>query len=140
MNSLFAHIPATRIRIGRTSMTSEVSPERAARESRAGPRCWRLSWLPDRWLSRTQALAGMELDALISEMDSVDDRIVFAMMETRADLLEITVQDAALLIWGRIVQRHHEQHGPPGPDVREWLGLPPDCDSGSSRRVFPEHA
>lgn len=140
MNSLSAHIPATRIQIGRTSMTSEVSPERASRESRAGPRCWRLSWLPDRWLSRKQALAGMELDALISEPDTVDDRIVFAMMETRADLLEITVAQAALLIWNRIVARHREQHGPPGADVREWLDLPPDCDSGSGRRVFPEHA
>ncbi|WP_157171897.1 hypothetical protein [Nocardia higoensis] len=140
MNSLFAHIPATRIRIDRTSMTSEVSPERAARESRAGPRCWRLSWLPDRWLSRSQALAGMELDVLLSDMDAVDDRIGFAMMETRADLLGMTVQEVATTIWNRIVARRYAQHGPPGPDVREWLELPPDFDSGSSRRVFPEHA
>ncbi|MBF6353862.1 hypothetical protein IU449_04745 [Nocardia higoensis] len=140
MNSLFAHIPATRLRIDATSMTSEVSPERAARESRAGPRCWRLSWLPDRWLSRRQALAGMELDVLVSEPDLVDDRIVFAMMETRADLLGIPVQDALIRIWERIVRRHHERYGPPGPDVREWLELPPDFDTGSNRRVFPEHA
>jgi len=134
------HIPATRIRVDRTSMTSEVSPERAARESRAGPRCWRLSWLPDRWLSRRQALAGMEFDAILSTIDTVDDRIGFAMMELRADQLGMTVQEAATTLWERIVARRLVLHGPPGPDVREWLELPPESDSGSSRRVFPEHA
>ncbi len=53
------------------SLTSSVTPEYAYRADNSG--IWKLSWLSDRSLNRMQALAGMELDELLSSLDLVDD-------------------------------------------------------------------
>ncbi|MFD0360069.1 hypothetical protein ACFQZZ_01220 [Nocardia sp. GCM10030253] len=83
------------------SMTSSVTPEWAWR---AGPEepAWRLSWLPNP-LTREQALAGMELQEILSRPDLASDPTAHAL----ADQLGITVRQALSLLHQRMLDRSH---------------------------------
>ncbi|MBA4854293.1 hypothetical protein [Nocardia farcinica] len=102
------------------TMTSDVTPEWACRETGDGPRRWRLSWLPDRLLTREQARAGMELDELLSDPAAVGDRFAHARMAERADRLGILWEHALILISKRILTRLRTREGEPVPQ-------PPGC-------------
>ncbi|MET7772251.1 hypothetical protein [Nocardia sp. NPDC005366] len=89
-------------------MTSDRSPEYACREPPPAHRIWCLSWLPDLFLLREQALAGMELDELLSDPDLIHDGIAHAAIADRADVLGIDWEHAAVLLYRRIVARELE--------------------------------
>ncbi|MCP2292614.1 hypothetical protein ACFYT3_33280 [Nocardia amikacinitolerans] len=114
------------------TMISDLSPESAYRD---GADLWRLSWLPGRTLSREQALAGMELDELLSDPDMVHDRIAHAHAAERADRLGILLDHAIILLHKRIVARLRDRpdESAPGP-----VGA---CDpSGPRARCVPQRA
>ncbi|RBO94109.1 hypothetical protein [Nocardia puris] len=48
------------------TITSDLTDHTAHRVAEKWPNSWRLSWLPDRLLTREQALAGMDLAEIIS--------------------------------------------------------------------------
>ncbi|MEV0296439.1 hypothetical protein [Nocardia sp. NPDC050710] len=93
------------------TMISDVSPEYAYRDAGTGDAVWRLSWLPDRRLTREQALAGMELDELLSDLSIVHDRIAHAQAASRADTLGIMWEHALILLSKRIEERLQQQPG-----------------------------
>ncbi|MEU7143759.1 hypothetical protein ABZ942_30255 [Nocardia sp. NPDC046473] len=86
-------------------MTSDRTPESAHRVADSTSEVWRLSWLPDRELSREQALAGMELDELLGDPRAVDDPTALARMDGYASELGLTTTDAVLLIAQRMAAR-----------------------------------
>ncbi|WP_228000535.1 hypothetical protein [Nocardia australiensis] len=83
------------------SMTSSVTPEWAWRADRDEP-AWQLSWLPKQ-LTREQALAGMQLQEILSRPDPASDPDAHA----QAGALGITVQQALSLLHQRILDRRH---------------------------------
>ncbi|WP_187703018.1 hypothetical protein [Nocardia yunnanensis] len=89
------------IEITTRRMSSDVSPEYAART--AGH--WRLSWLPWRRLSLAQALAGMQLDELLSDPTVVDDAQAQAQAAAYAARLGIAVDRAVILLAQRLAER-----------------------------------
>ncbi|MFR9749896.1 hypothetical protein ACL02S_02550 [Nocardia sp. 004] len=116
------------------TMTSDITPESAYRDSAGSGSCWQLSWLPDRRLTRTQALAGMRLDELLSDPRMVHDRTARARGETYADQLGILRDHAVILLAKRMAarlereRRAHTAPAPPGDHTDETPlthGCPP---------------
>lgn len=60
------------------SMTSDITAESAHRLAGEWAKSWRLSWLPDRLLTRDQAMAGMDLAEIFSTQDFRHDSTVRA--------------------------------------------------------------
>jgi hypothetical protein len=93
------------------TIISDLSPESAYREISPGTRVWRLSWLPDRRLTWEQAMAGMELDEILSDPDVVHDRRAHADASARADTLGIIWEHAVILLSKRMMARLGQQEG-----------------------------
>ncbi|QBS43644.1 hypothetical protein [Nocardia sp. CS682] len=115
------------IMVNDTVMVSAVSPESAFR--RAGKDNWGLSWLPDRDLTFTQALAGMELDRLLSNPELAHDATTHARLDLLADQLGLPVAQAVTLLSERLVERMHadsstavQVSGPRKELIDRWLG------------------
>ncbi|WP_405164056.1 hypothetical protein OG203_02760 [Nocardia sp. NBC_01499] len=87
------------------SMTSDRTPESAHRVTDSTIEVWRLSWLPDRELTRGQARAGMEFDELLGDPGAVDDPTALARMDSYAGELGIATTDAVLRIARRMAAR-----------------------------------
>ncbi|WP_433603044.1 hypothetical protein ACQPXH_15590 [Nocardia sp. CA-135953] len=87
------------------TMISDITPESAYRQTGAGTAVWRLSWLPDRLLTREQALAGMELDEILSDPDIVHDRHAHADAAILAGRVGIVWEQAVILLSKRILAR-----------------------------------
>ncbi|WP_199856750.1 hypothetical protein [Nocardia suismassiliense] len=87
------------------SMVSDISPESAYREIGSGAAVWQLSWLPGRPLTREQALAGMELDELLSNLDSVHDGHAQVHAAMLAGTVGIIWEHAVILLFKRILAR-----------------------------------
>ncbi|WP_280461795.1 hypothetical protein [Nocardia carnea] len=84
-------------------ITSDVTVEHAYRDNESDAAGWRLSWLPDRPLTREQALAGMMLDVLVSDPESALTEIAEA--EAHAVTLGIRFEQAVILLAQRIEER-----------------------------------
>ncbi|WP_280260447.1 hypothetical protein [Nocardia abscessus] len=95
------------------TMTSDITPESACRDTDATDG-WRLSWLPDRRLTHSQALAGMRLDELLSDPHLVHDRMTQARVEVYADQLGILRDHAVILLAKRMAARLGQELGPKG--------------------------
>lgn len=93
------------------TMISDLSPESAYRETGSGAAVWRLSWLPGRLLTREQAIAGMELDEILSDPDMVHDRHAHADAAILAGTVGIIWEQAVILLSKRILARLHEDPG-----------------------------
>ncbi|MFF0492237.1 hypothetical protein ACWDSJ_35095 [Nocardia sp. NPDC003482] len=87
------------------SITSDVTPEWAVRVDRVALHSWRLSWLPDRLVTRDQAVAGMELDELLSEPGGVADPDLLTRADRRAAQLFIRRDHAVILLARRSAAR-----------------------------------
>ncbi|MEV5839154.1 hypothetical protein [Nocardia sp. NPDC052112] len=87
------------------TMISDISPESAYRETGSEAAVWRLSWLPDRRLNREQAMAGMELDEILSDPDIVHDRHAHADAAVLAGTVGIIWEQAVILLSKRIIAR-----------------------------------
>ncbi|MEU8895906.1 hypothetical protein [Nocardia sp. NPDC048505] len=87
------------------TMTSDITPETAYRETGSGDRLWRLSWLPDRLLTREQARAGMELDEILSDIDSVHNRHTQARAADCAGVLGLLWEQAVIMLSKRMIAR-----------------------------------
>lgn len=85
-------------------LTSDLTPESAFQNDICRHDGWQLSWLPTRWLTYEQALAGMQLDELLS-----DPEIPFPSVHSRADvyasMLGLTVGEAVETLFQRIASR-----------------------------------
>ncbi|MGK8523784.1 hypothetical protein ACRS6B_20585 [Nocardia asteroides] len=92
------------------TMTSDITPESACRDTDG----WRLSWLPDRRLTHSQALAGMHLDELLSDPHAVHDRMAQARVEIYANQLGILRDHAVILLAKRMAARLGQQLRPEG--------------------------
>ncbi len=110
-------------------MISGVTPESARRTTRSDEEVWRLSWLPDRELTRDQALAGMELDEMLSDLARVHDPALHAAAEIRAAALGLTVEQALILLATQILGRMNDERDEQSP--RRRAGGP-----GFGRRVI----
>ncbi|MGI5219274.1 hypothetical protein [Nocardia sp. CA-290969] len=84
-------------------ITSDVTPEHAYRDNESDAMGWRLSWMPDRPLTREQALAGMMLDVLVSDPEFM--RTKTAEAKAHADILGIRFEQAVILLAQRIEER-----------------------------------
>ncbi|MGV9674254.1 hypothetical protein ACWDSJ_03145 [Nocardia sp. NPDC003482] len=104
---------------GGQRMTSDRSPEYAYRVP--GSRAWRLSWLPGHEVSEARALAGMELDELISDPGGVDEPAVLAMIHERAAVLGVEYADVVLLLVARLARRGPEPSAPPRSEDDAWM-------------------
>ncbi|MBH0779527.1 hypothetical protein [Nocardia bovistercoris] len=93
--------------ISASMMTSDITPECARRED--GAARWRLSWLPDRALTRDQARAGMETDELLSDPTRVDDPMLHAAVEAGAAALGLPAEQVILVLSTRILARMAEE-------------------------------
>ncbi|WP_063813761.1 hypothetical protein [Nocardia anaemiae] len=87
------------------TMISDITPESAYRQIGSGAAVWRLSWLPDRPLTREQALAGMELDEILSDPDIVHDRHAHADAAILAGRVGIIWEQAVILLSKRVLAR-----------------------------------
>ncbi|WP_107656771.1 hypothetical protein [Nocardia suismassiliense] len=87
------------------SMTSDRTPESAHRAADSSIEVWRLSWLPDRQLTRDQARAGMELDELLGDPKAVDDPGAMVRMTNYASALGVTLTEAVVLLAQRMAAR-----------------------------------
>ncbi|MFD6394231.1 hypothetical protein ACWF9G_03375 [Nocardia sp. NPDC055029] len=102
------------IHITPDDMRSTHSPEYAERVG-SDPEIWRLSWLPERRLSRDQAYAGMELDELISDLTAAGDRLAHAQINALADTVGIVWEQAIIRLYKRMLARvdDPDEAGPP---------------------------
>ncbi|MET9211291.1 MULTISPECIES: hypothetical protein [unclassified Nocardia] len=92
------------IHITPDDMRSTRSPEYAERVG-TDPEVWRLTWLPERRLSRDQAYAGMELDELISDLTAAHDRLAHAQINALADTVGIVWEQAIIRLYKRMLAR-----------------------------------
>ncbi|MEV6324720.1 hypothetical protein AB0M45_26555 [Nocardia sp. NPDC051787] len=95
------------------TMTSDITPEAAFRDTDTADG-WHLSWLPDRQLTRAQALAGMRLDELLSDPHMVHDRMTQARVDVYADELGILREQAVILLAKRMAARLEKELRPKG--------------------------
>lgn len=82
-------------------MTSELTVEAAHRVADGWEYDWRLSWLPQRLVTRAQALAGMELAEIFSGNHYQRDVILAARAIASAGELGIAVEEAMAVLEGR---------------------------------------
>ncbi|WP_191094467.1 hypothetical protein [Nocardia colli] len=87
-------------------ITSSITPESAHYDPGAGG--WRLSWLPDRQLTREQALAGMQLDELLSDPEAAADPQLMAHANELALQLDLLVAQAVILLTKRLIARRDD--------------------------------
>ncbi|CAM4397920.1 hypothetical protein NONI108955_24925 [Nocardia ninae] len=87
------------------SITSDISPECASRVAEHGRTPWRLSWLPDRALTREQARAGMELDELLSDPENVHDYAAMARADQCAGTIGMLRAHVVILLARRMAAR-----------------------------------
>ncbi|QIS05513.1 hypothetical protein F5X71_27220 [Nocardia brasiliensis] len=90
------------------SMTSDTTPEYASRTADHGDKAWCLSWLPQRLLTFEQARAGMELDELLSDPESVHDGMALALADNCAGRIGLLREQAVLLLAKRMAARCRE--------------------------------
>lgn len=83
-------------------MTSDTSDEVAQRVADKWEMAWRLSWLPDRLLTRAQAIAGMDLAEIFAGNKYRTDRMVQARAIVSAGELGIPVEQAIYLLLKRM--------------------------------------
>ncbi|MET7772253.1 hypothetical protein [Nocardia sp. NPDC005366] len=107
-----------------------MTPESAHRTTDSDEEVWRLSWLPDRPLTRQQALAGMEMDEMLSDPDRVNDPGVHAAVDTRAAALGLSAEQVVILLATRILARMMEDapsrgRAPGGPRMSRHVIEPP---------------
>jgi hypothetical protein len=95
------------------AMTSDRTPEYAYRVEGAGAAVWRLTWLPDHRLTREQALAGMQLDELLSDPDLVQDTVIHGQVATLAAMVGVQYEHAVILLSRRMLKRLNRT-GPAG--------------------------
>ncbi|MFE7799480.1 hypothetical protein [Nocardia sp. NPDC057440] len=93
------------------TMISDITPESAYRTIGSGATVWSLSWLPDRLLTREQALAGMELDEILSDPSGVHDQDADVEATKRADTIGILWEQAVILLSKRILARMRQHAG-----------------------------
>ncbi|MEC3917390.1 hypothetical protein [Nocardia sp. CDC160] len=80
------------------SMTSDLTGESAVRVAERWTLAWRCSWLPDRLLTRAQALAAMVLAEIVAVDPFSRDEIVQGRMIASAGELGIPVEQAVFLL------------------------------------------
>lgn len=93
------------------AMISDRTPEHAFRVDGAGAAVWRLSWLPEHRLTREQALAGMELDELLSDPAAVHDESAQRGVADRATALGVRYEQAVILLSRRMIERLRRHSG-----------------------------
>jgi hypothetical protein len=104
-------------------ITSTVTPETAHRIPLAEGGMWVLSWLPDRVLTRDQAISGLVLDETLSVPDTVHTEFAMELAAFRAADLGLTPREVVLRLCARMLERDqlaHNESGEsdavPGPD------------------------
>ncbi|MFE3000331.1 hypothetical protein ACFXG4_35685 [Nocardia sp. NPDC059246] len=80
------------------TMTSDVTGENAVRVADRWTLAWRCSWLPDRLLTRAQALAAMVLAEIVAVDPYPRDEIVQGRLIASAGELGIPVEQAMFLL------------------------------------------
>ncbi|WP_024804952.1 hypothetical protein [Nocardia sp. BMG51109] len=101
------------------AMISDRTPERAFRVDGAGAAVWRLSWLPEHRLTRAQALAGMELDELLSDPTAVHDETAHQRVAQCAAALGVRYEEAVILLSRRMITRMRRHSGGRSPRESE---------------------
>ncbi|WP_405182053.1 hypothetical protein OG225_13765 [Nocardia sp. NBC_01377] len=79
------------------SMTSDITEHGAHRVADKWLKSWRLSWLPDRLLTREQALAGMDLAEIVSTRSFRYDNGTFLRAVHTAGQLGIPLEQLDLI-------------------------------------------
>ncbi|MVU82459.1 hypothetical protein GPX89_35165 [Nocardia sp. ET3-3] len=83
------------------SMTSDVTDESAVRVANGWAMAWRCSWLPDRLLTRAQALAAMDLAEIVAVDPVPRAESTQGRMMASAGELGIPVEQAVFLLLRR---------------------------------------
>ncbi len=105
------------------SITSTVTPETAHWIPTAEGGTWVLSWLPDRLLTREQAISGLVLDEALSTPETIEAEFAMELAAFRAADLGLTLREVVLRLCARMLERDqlaHNESGDsdavPGPD------------------------
>ncbi|WP_147403947.1 hypothetical protein [Nocardia panacis] len=93
-------------------ITSDITPEFARFTPSAAGGHWVLSWLPDRALTRAQAVSGMVLDETLSDPEPADALLAMEIAAIRAADLGLDLEAALLRLYARILERDGEPHPP----------------------------
>ncbi|MBF6170643.1 hypothetical protein [Nocardia blacklockiae] len=117
------------------AMISDRTPEHAFRVDGFGAAVWRLTWLPEHRLTQAQALAGMELDELLSDPAAVHDVVAQRSVTERASVLGVRYEQAVIMLSRRMIERLRRHSG--GRTRRE---AEPVLSGAGRRRFAPERA
>ncbi|WP_330186006.1 hypothetical protein OHB26_39475 (plasmid) [Nocardia sp. NBC_01503] len=105
-------------------MTSDITPEFA---TQVGSNSWTLSWLPDRHLTREQALRGMELDEILSDPALTTTQLEWEAAGRRAAELGLTLEEVVVLLSKRLTETTKSRDRPsPAKRAQALEGLQPD--------------
>ena len=77
------------------------SPEYAERMLTRTGSWWRLSWLPDRFLTFEQAYAGMEVDEILADPALVNDEAALAHAARGVQQLGLVWEQVVVFLYGR---------------------------------------
>ncbi|MGW4352232.1 hypothetical protein ACWELJ_09070 [Nocardia sp. NPDC004582] len=93
-----------------------MTPETAHRVSGPDEGRWVLSWLPGRDLTREQAIDGMALDEILSDLASAEEEFVLELAALRAESLGMRLEEAVVRLAARIIERDRRQRRADGAD------------------------
>lgn len=104
------------LRISGQAITSDMTPETAHLVPGPAGSRWVLSWLPGRDLTREQAIDGMALDEILSDLASAEEEFVLELAALRAESLGMRLEEAVVRLAARIIERDRRQRRADGAD------------------------
>ncbi|MFE3028039.1 hypothetical protein [Nocardia tengchongensis] len=104
------------LRISGQAITSDMTPETAHLVPGSDGGRWVLSWLPGRDLTREQAIDGMALDEILSDLSATDEEFVLELAALRAESLDMRLEEAVVRLAARILERDRRQRRAEGQD------------------------
>ncbi|MFE3752806.1 hypothetical protein ACFXO9_00715 [Nocardia tengchongensis] len=104
------------LRISGRAITSDMTPETAYLVPGSDGGRWVLSWLPGRDLTREQAIDGMALDEILSDLSATDEEFVLELAALRAESLGMRLEEAVVRLAARILERDRRQRRAEGQD------------------------
>ncbi|MFE3104399.1 hypothetical protein [Nocardia tengchongensis] len=104
------------LRISGRAITSDMTPETAHLVPGSDGGRWVLSWLPGRDLTREQAIDGMALDEILSDLSATDEEFVLELAALRAESLGMRLEEAVVRLAARILERDRRQRRAEGQD------------------------
>ncbi|MGW2663025.1 hypothetical protein ACWCW7_18865 [Nocardia tengchongensis] len=125
------------LRISGRAITSDMTPETAYLVPGSDGGRWVLSWLPGRDLTREQAIDGMALDEILSDLSATDEEFVLELAALRAESLGMRLEEAVVRLAARILERDRRQRRAESTDRPPGDSPGGRCRTGHLNSVVP---